>query len=565
MSSRYTPESGRFYAYMANFLSRFPSRKDLRHSELAQSILRLVLGLGTASYIWVGVSTGRLENELGGVLRIYTYSFLVVAVALFLWVLLRPGVFVARRAASMALDYGSVTFAMVIGEQFGTPIFAVLVWITVGYGVRYGQSYLIVGTSFALTSIAILVGFSEYWAENIFLIVTMVITVIIVPLYAFTLLNSIRQARDVAVAATKAKSHFLAQASHDLRQPVHAISLFTACLRDSGLNTDQSQMVDNIDRSLTSVMRLFRSLLDVSALDSGKMKPRMEPVSMRNLLVDIANQNAESARANGVSIRVVSSSLGFVGDPGLMSTVLQNLITNAIKYAPGSKVLIGCRRRRGGEFAIWISDNGPGIPESEHAQVFEEFYRSVAHGQDVEGVGLGLPIVKRMAEMMGYRAVLRSRPGHGTTVSIEGIRRMVVRTSPVMQQRRREAPGLLEGMRVLLIEDNADVLVATQTMLERWGCRVQASQHFPDQPHLCDLIITDYDLNGPMTGAECIARMREVAGVKVPAIIITGHDVSRIESYLDDTDIPILSKPLKPAALRALLMSHRINVVPDPA
>lgn len=544
---------------LSSVLSLLPARQNLRHSELAQALLRLLLGLGTAFYIWVGVSTGYLANELGGVLRTYTYLFLVVSLCLFAWILFRPGVFTLRRVAAMALDYGSLTFAMVIGEQYGTPIFALLVWITIGYGVRYGQAYLVVGTSLALLSVAVLAGFSTYWSENIFLIVTMVITVIIVPLYAFSLLNSIRQARDVAIAATKAKSHFLAQASHDLRQPVHAISLFTACLRDSGLNADQGQMVNNIDRSLTSVMRLFRSLLDVSTLDSGKVRPRSEPVFMGGLLAEIVSQNEETARSNGVDLRVVRSSQAFLGDAGLMTTIVQNLVTNAIKYAPGAKVIVGCRRRADGEFAVWVSDNGPGISDQEQSRVFEEFYRSMAHGQDIEGVGLGLPIVKRMAEIMGYRVVLRSCSGRGTTVSIEGLRHIAASPKPSPKVDSRQVTGLLKGMRILLIEDNADVLLATQTMLERWGCIVQAGQFFPDDVQPCDLIITDYDLNGPLTGAECISRIRQVELRHVPAIIITGHDVARIETHLDDPTIPILSKPLQPAALRQLLMTHRMN------
>lgn len=537
-------------------LQRFFGSEDVRQSELAQTRQRLILGPIIACYLWIGVSQGWLGGDAAPLVQAYLIGFLLIAVALHIWVLRKPGILHSRRAMAMALDYGSLTFVLAVGGEYTIPIYATLLWITVGYGMRYGQIYLVIGTTLALTSLAILSIASSYWSSHPFLLAAVTISVLVVPLYACVLLEHLRIAHDAAVAANRAKSRFLAQASHDLRQPVHAISLFTACLRDSRLSRDQSRMVDNIDRSLNSVIRLFRSLLDISTLDSGKVRPSLEPIPINQLFQDIIGQNREAARCAGVRFRVVPSTLVCTADLGLMTTILQNLVSNTIKYAPGSEVLLGCRRRRDGRFAIWICDRGPGIPLHEQSKVFEEFYRSLAHGRDVEGVGLGLSIVRRLAALMGFRVELKSTAGQGTRVAIEGLESTV--EVPRAAQKLSPTPvAPLRGLRVLLIEDNPDVLLATRKMLERWGCRVQAAQRFPEMPVPCDMIITDYDLNGPLTGAECIKRIRELSRGPVPAIIITGHDVSRIEELLDDKHAPLLKKPVRPAELRSAVMSYR--------
>ena len=540
-----------------NVLEKFFGSEDVRKSELAQTRQRLILGPLIACYLWIGLDQGWLSSDATPLVRAYLFIFLAIAVALHIWVRRQPGVFHSRRAMAMALDYGSLTFVLALGGEFTIPIYATLLWITVGYGMRYGQIYLAIGTSLALTCMAILSVASGYWSSHPFLLAAVTISVLVVPLYACVLLEHLRIAHDAAVAANLAKSRFLAQASHDLRQPVHAISLFTACLRDSGLTRDQGRMVDNIDRSLNSVIRLFRSLLDVSTLESGQVKPNVEPSAVDHLFQDIIRQNREAARCADVRLRVVPGSQVFMGDFGLMTTILQNLVSNAIKYAPGSEVLLGCRRRRDGGFAIWVCDRGPGIPLADQPRVFEEFYRSVARGRDVEGVGLGLPIVRRMAALMGFKVILRSTPGRGTIVVIEGLQHTDALPRPV-QNHGAVPPTPLRGLRVLLIEDNPDVLLATRRMLERWGCEVDAVAQCPCEPEPCDLIITDYDLNNSVTGADCIKQIRAHRGRHVPAIIITGHDVSRVEELLDDDETPLLKKPVRPAELRAAVMSYNL-------
>lgn len=535
------------------------NRGSTYDAERGQAIIRMVLVPTILIYMTV-ILLVRNEPERTFIYFILAVAFFYIPYSLLLLidVLRRPGNKVSRRALSIAHDYTGIAFGMSVGGAYTLPVFAVLLWVTVGYGVRYGSGYLLVASICALASLGTTLASNAYWQENLLLVLTLTLTTLLVPTYLFSLLSEIHRSHRLAMEASAAKSRFLAQASHDLRQPIHAISLFTACLRDSGLLPDQRQMVENIDRSLQSVSGLFRSLLDISTLDSGKVALRPEIVSVRDLVDNLLRQNSQSAEWAGVELRSVGSSLHVFTDPTMLTTMLQNILTNALKYAPDRPVLIGCRRR-GGALDIEICDRGKGISREHLGQVFEEFYQVRERGdRDIEGVGLGLSIVRRMAYLMGLTVEIRSRENHGTTVTIGGL--TITQPPSRLPVANRAAVGsVLEGLRILLIEDNADVLSATAALLERWGCLVQAETAPPLTPVSCDIILTDYDLGYGTTGADSIRQVRAAAGWKIPAIVMTGHDEGRIREDMGEHTIPILCKPVRPAELRSTLASLRVR------
>jgi len=364
-------------------------------------------------------------------------------------------------------------------------------------------------------------------------------------------------ARREAEEANLSKSRFLAQASHDLRQPIHAISLFTACLRDSGLGQEEGQMVDNIDRSLESVSGLFRSLLDIAALDVGKIVPHAEPVQLADILGSVAQQNNETARQAGIALKIMPTSRWVQADQALLTTMIQNLVSNAVKYAPGAPLLIGARRRNG-RIAIDICDGGPGIPSRDVPRVFDEFYRVEKMGAaGAEGLGLGLSIVKRLGLLMGLSVSLHSVPGRGTRVCIDGLD--AVSPAPLKSAPRfDQIPHPLRGLRVLLIEDDEEVLNATSLLLGKWGCVVTPHTRPPAQKTDCDLIITDFDLADAGTAREGIAQVRHVEGRHIPAVIITGHSEDEVRGLIDDDTVPILPKPVRPAKLRSIITAQSL-------
>ena len=543
----------------AKLADLFVTRNDRPNdAERAQATFRL--GAATLfTIVMLSVFSSRGDTAFTTTQVVLSFSsYILVSALVLLWIVKRPGENLLRRAISMVSDYIAVGGIMTFGGAVLLPAYAPLLWVTVGYGLHFGSRYLIASTCMALASILVTAYCNPFWRENPYVTITLILTTVLVPAYAYSLLERVYAAFNAAREANVAKSRFLAQASHDLRQPIHAISLFTACLRDTGLDREQKQMVENIDRSLQSVSRLFRSLLDISTLDSGKVTPFFEPVALKDLFEDIVRQNSEAAQWAGVELRMVPTRAYVTIDAALITTILQNVVSNALKYAPGRPVLIGCRRRHGG-LAIEVYDRGNGIAAHHLAKVFDEFYQVRERGdRDVDGVGLGLPIVKRLTQLMGLSAFLRSVPGRGTTVVIEGLR---IASQTAAAKPKSEGPRpAIDGLRVLLVEDDEDVLLATATLLRKWGCVVDPQLSIPDEVSACDLIVTDFDLGAQVTGTECIKRVRNRLGHAVPAIVMTGHDENRVRDDLGDPEIAILAKPIRPAELRSIMTTEKLKI-----
>jgi len=523
-------------------------------AERSQAFVRIVFVPILAVYIWVVAWLDNAATSYANGFAGYYFAYVPVSCLLLWWVVYKPVVYKPRRLVSMGCDYLAFFSAMSIGGAALLPLYAALLWVTVGNGLRFGPRYLILATAMALVTIALSSYFNAYWRENPYVALTLVMTTILVPAYIYALLQRVYEAYDAAHEANLAKSRFLAQASHDLRQPIHAISLFTACLRDTGLDREQKQMVENIDRSLHSVSGLFRSLLDISTLDSGKVTPHFEVVAVQDIVDEVLTQNANRAEWSQTTFKLVRTRLHVRTDAALLTTILQNIVSNALKYAPGSEVLIGCRRHRYG-LSIEIHDRGEGIAEEHLPRLFDEFYQVRERGdKDIEGVGLGLSIVKRLAHLMSLRVSIRSVRGRGTSVRIAGLPVVSApeRTKKIAPER---FSSPLEGLRVLLVEDDEDVLLATASLLEKWGCVVQAETGADLSVAACDLVVTDFDLGGGIVGADFIQEVRRQAGRDIPAIVMTGHDENRVREELGQQDIPILSKPVRPSELRSTMIA----------
>ncbi|SHL15376.1 ATP-binding response regulator [Phytopseudomonas punonensis] len=528
--------------------------------ERAQAVVRLIISPIAISYALALYYLSMIVEEVAWQIVLFETAYCAAALALWLDIRRRPGNRPVRRVLTMLIDYTTITLVISTGGAPMLPIYAVLLWVTVGYGLRYRSGYLLLATIMATASLLIIVATSAYWQSQPYLIFTLVLTTLMVPAYIHSLLKRSRRATEAEQAANLAKSQFLAQASHDLRQPIHSISLFTACLRDSSLDTEQKRLVENIDKSLHSVARLFRSILDIYSLDSGKVVAQMEDLPLHKLLEHLIQQNTEAARWAGVEIRLHCAPVYVRADHGLLTTMLQNLLSNALKYAPGQPLLIGCRRN-GQSLSIELYDKGRGIAAVHLERIFEEFYRiRQARDSDVEGMGLGLTIVRRLATLMDLRIRIRSVEGRGTLAAIDGLQRVAAPVvTSVPAQSANPSPRMLDGLRVCLIEDDQNVLLATATLLKKWGCSVDTFTSLPDTSRDFDLVITDFDLGLEASGADCIKHVRALSGRNIPAIIMTGHDVRRVQEAVGDDDIPILSKPVQPAELRSLLVALKLR------
>lgn len=354
------------------------------------------------------------------------------------------------------------------------------------------------------------------------------------------------------------KSRFLAQASHDLRQPIHAIGLFVECLDGMRLGREGRDILRNVNLSLDSLARLCRSLLDLSALDVGKVRPVAAHFAIDDVIAEVVRQAEETARASGVTLKRVPSRAWSRTDPALLHTMLQNLVSNAVKYAPGTEVLVGVRRA-GGRLAIDVVDRGPGISEVDRRRVFKEFVQLGRTARErAGGLGLGLSIVKRLAELLGLSVELSSRPGAGSRFRILGLepaapgKASAAARNPAMHERR------LHGLRVLVLDDDQNVRESTEKVLSRWGCEVTAMAAAPDAGWAaanCDVLLCDQELDGELTGYDFIEAVRRAAGRPLAAALVTGANIDMLLSLTEGRNVAVLAKPVRPAQLRSVLLA----------
>ncbi|KAB0601595.1 hybrid sensor histidine kinase/response regulator [Castellaniella defragrans] len=384
--------------------------------------------------------------------------------------------------------------------------------------------------------------------------------------------QALDEARRQAEDASMAKSRFLVQASHDLRQPIHAIGLLAAALHDTRLDTGQRELVGGIERAVGTVSGLFQSLLDISRLDVGGIRPHPQPLDLGELLRQAwgqaqpqwhASRQQIAARA-AARFRLFDPPVWVCSDPGLLSAIVQNLLTNAIKYGQGD-ILLGIRRGPDG-LSIQISDQGPGIAPEQMDAIFEEFYRiETPHGPHIDGLGLGLTIVRRLARLLQLRVRVRSRIGRGTTFRVSGLQPCAPQDGAPAQDLWERLAHPLKGRPVCLIDDDPEVLAAGAGLLRRWGCTVHAYGQPPDTLLGMQAIISDFDLGpGQADGLQTVLAIREREGWDVPALIVAGRMDAARERALAAAGIAYLPKPVPPVELRAWLMRHPPPPRPGP-
>lgn len=363
-----------------------------------------------------------------------------------------------------------------------------------------------------------------------------------------------------AEQATTARTRFFAAASHDLRQPLHAISLYLPLLLKRTKQSESREMLEAIQNSCNAMRSLLESLLDISRLDAGVIEAQVEPVSLLEIFDQLGMEFAPQAEAKGLELRVVPADYWVRSDAALLERILRNLLNNAVSYTPRGKILLGARRA-GGSVRIEAWDTGIGIDHGPLQHVFEEFYQADNPERDrSRGLGLGLAIVKRVATLLGHELGVRSWPGRGSVfhVTLPAAIEPATEAGPPESLVRQRAG--LEDRVVLLIDDDPMVLEGTQAMLEDWGCAViaaastsEAVEKVASGAMTPDVAIADLRLRGTETGLAAIASLNEVLAQPVPAVIVTGDtDPGRIRQ-VSASGLIILHKPVEPAKLKAAL------------
>jgi signal transduction histidine kinase/CheY-like chemotaxis protein len=363
--------------------------------------------------------------------------------------------------------------------------------------------------------------------------------------------------RELELAST-AKSRFLAAASHDLRQPMHALGLFVARLRETVHARDAVHTIEQIEASVRALDQLLDALLDISRLDAGVLKPRLEDFQVQPLLARMQTEFLPAAQAKGLRLSVMPSRLVVRSDPVLLERILMNLMSNAVRYTSLGGIIVGARRREGhARLEIW--DSGPGIPVEKQQAIFQEFYQLGNPERDrSKGLGLGLAIVKRLAQLLEHPLDLTSSPGRGSRFSIELPLGEARRVTP--PPRLRKPPGDLSGAFVVVVEDERLVREGMQDLLTQWGCQVvtagsamEAAARLAEHDRIPDLIISDYRLRDGETGIQAISRLQAEYPVSIPALLISGDTAPERLREARESGLRLLHKPVPPARLRAML------------
>jgi len=377
-----------------------------------------------------------------------------------------------------------------------------------------------------------------------------------------TRLNAaLAHAKGEADAANISKTKFLAAASHDILQPLNAARLYVTSLIERG-SKDDRRLVDNIDASLEAVEEIFGALLDISRLDTGAMRPELASFRIDELLRQIDLEFAPLAAGKGLELTFMPCTAVVRSDRRLLRRLLQNLVSNAIKYTPHGRVLVG-GRRSGSQLRIEVYDTGIGVPTSKQRDIFVEFHRLDQGAKIARGLGLGLSIVERVARVLDCPMEVRSNVGRGSCFAV-----MVPLSSaaPVAMPAREEAradPGQLAGITALCIDNEPAVLDGMETLLRGWGCGVvkapdlkSALATVTDGSTTPHGLLVDYHLDRG-NGIEAITALRRIFG-EVPAILITADRSPEVRDEARAEGIQLLQKPVKPAALRALLAQWRV-------
>ena len=377
--------------------------------------------------------------------------------------------------------------------------------------------------------------------------------------------HELARAKAVADDANVSKTRFLAAASHDILQPLNAARLFTTSLMERERSAGDAGLAGNIDASLEAVEDILGALLEISRLDAGALKA--EPTSFR--LDDITRQLERefqpTAKAKGLRLRFVHPRVTVRSDRRLTRRLLQNLVSNAVKYTPSGSVLVGCRRR-GGDIRVEVIDTGLGIPADKQKEIFQEFQRLDEGARTARGLGLGLSIVERIARVLGSHIHVRSVPKKGSLFSFTLPR---TQEQPVVEANAEQPRPLiapLGGLTVLAIDNEPTILAGMRTLLGGWGCQVITASSIGDALQRLengdrpDAIIADFHLNNE-TGLQAIDALRGLLGTATPAVLITADRSPEVRDEAARRDIPLINKPVRPAALRALLAQWHIAKV----
>ena len=371
--------------------------------------------------------------------------------------------------------------------------------------------------------------------------------------------------------ATEDKTRFLAAASHDLLQPINAARLFAYSLKNNNISIqEQDETVGKIDQALVSADNILRTLLNISQLDKGSIKPSITPVKINDLLTEVINETLPNATKKGIELNYLPTKINTKTDYQLFFSVMQNIISNAVRYTPEGSVTVSVKRKFN-KLLIEVKDTGVGISESDQRKIFNEFSKgsnSDTNGNINRGVGLGLSIVKRICGLLNHKLTLNSKLGEGTTVTVElPISSQSIATNDKADINKQVHNNLSElaELNILCLDNDLDALQALKSILSNWGCNALVASTIDEATEILaedsiDIVLADYQLDDNEFGLDLLVGLKELSipSINQPALmLITATQDDQLFEKCDSIDIDYLNKPINPESLKNWLLLYK--------
>jgi signal transduction histidine kinase len=545
--------------------ARFAAARTADAPELAQAKLRVAMAIGFIAYFVVAFLVDRTFSDRELTALAAAGGIFAADLAHLAAVLIAPGVSRLRRCLGALLDAAATTTMMILAGGAGAILAGFLIWVPIGNGFRFGRWYLHFSQALSLAGLATVLVLSDFWHQRLTVGAAFVVALLAVPWYVSLLIaglhavnRRLQEARAEAEAANVAKSKFLAAASHDLRQPMQALSMYASVLEERASNADERRLVHGVQLSVATLERMFDSLLDIARLESGVVNPSVIDFPLMPLIESVVEAERPLAENRGLDLRAVPTRVSVRSDPVLLERMLKNLVTNAIRYTERGRIVVGCRRGGAERICLEVVDSGIGIAAEEQERIFEEYYQ--VSGSSAQGLGLGLPIVRSLGLLLGHRVSVRSAPGRGSAFSIE-----LPRAADPAPRPAPPAPASSLGrLNIVLLDDDVEIRRSMTLLLQSWGCRTFAAGTIGEVEAALrsrrirpDALIVDYRLADATTGLDALRRLRSRFGEHVPALIMSGTATpgdwqSRAGS------VTFAVKPVPPGKLRAFL-SHALQ------
>ncbi|BCL70110.1 hypothetical protein TUMSATVNIG1_20690 [Vibrio nigripulchritudo] len=372
------------------------------------------------------------------------------------------------------------------------------------------------------------------------------------------------EAKQEAELANLSKTKFLAAISHDLLQPLNAAQLFLGSLRVQRIGSSASRLVDSLEHSLSDVESLITMLVDISKLDAGTIRADKQPFSLDQLLGNIANEFHQVALQTNVEVRYVPSDIVVYSDSVLLSRIIRNLMSNALRYTESGKVLLGSRRTPNG-VRIDVLDTGDGIPKDKQKEIFQEFKRlSPRKAENRTQLGLGLAIVDKIANVLGHQISLESELHKGSRFSIMvpyGI--VKTKSAPLVAPKELNGSAILQGSRIWVVDNDNNICEAMSELLTGWGCDVVTADSLSALQLECDIasesvemLIVDYHLDNGETGLEMARHVHQNRSRPIPTIVLSANRSEELKHEVRDCGYLLLNKPVSPVRLKATIVSQ---------